>query len=94
MIENWNHLPHWLRAIILGNLIQGAFVALLRLLMGRFTWLEPMVQRLGPKALRGARARRAGEGFAVAVVWFALSWYVGRKAMAVQGAVVAWALRR
>jgi hypothetical protein len=93
LVDHWNHLPHWVRAIILGNVIQGAFVAVVRALAGRFVWLGSLVDRLGPKALRSGGARRTGEGIAAAVGWFALSWYVGHQVMGVQGKVVSWLLR-
>ena len=76
-----------------GNLIQAGFVAVLRMLVGRFVWLGPVVDRVGPKALR-SRGKRAGGGVAVAIVWFALSWYVGHKALLARSHFVSWMLRR
>lgn len=93
MFETWNHLPQFVRAIILGNVIQAVFVAVVRGLMRRFTWLKPWVDRLGPKALR-SRAGRTGEGIAIAIGWFLLSWYVGHKAMKLRGQLVGWVVKR
>ena len=88
LLESWDHLPHFVRAIILGNLIQAGFVTVVRLIVGRFQHLQPLVDRIGPRALRTRGAKGAGLG--VAIAWFVLSWYVGHAAMKWRGDVVGW----
>ena len=87
-MDSWNRVPPVLQSLVLGNLIQGAFVAVLRLARGRFRPLGPLLDRVGPKAVRDPNARRASAGCGVAVAWLALSWVVGHEALHLRRAIV------
>jgi hypothetical protein len=76
MWNNWNNIPHWLKAIIVGNIIQFVFLGVLRLLRDRYTWLVPIFNHVGPRAVRTPGSRRAG-GCLLGIVWIALSFIVG-----------------
>ena len=77
----WSHLPHWVRAVIIGNIVQAVFVAVVKLLRLKFDALGPVVDRIGPRAARSKGAKKLAGGFVAAVVWFALSWLVGHEAL-------------
>jgi len=92
LIYSWNHLPHWVRAMIVGNLIQAAAVALLRMLRERYVWLAPLFDRVGPKSLRAKTSN--GGCLLIWIFWFVLSWKVGHWAMWLRSRVVAWMVAR
>ena len=91
---DWNHLPRWVQAIIVGNLVQAAFVAVLRVVLGRFSQFQPLVDRIGPKALRSSNARKWGGGLVIAICWFIISIKVGHAAIRAKQWVVARVLTR
>jgi hypothetical protein len=80
-MDTWNHLPPFVQSLVLGNLIEWGFVALLRLIRGRFEPVGPLLDRIGPKSIRDRSARRTSAGCTVALAWFALSWLVGHEAL-------------
>ncbi len=88
-MDTWNRVPHVLQSLVLGTLIEGAFVLLLRAVRGRFEPVGPLLDRLGPKAVRDPAARRTSAGCGVAVAWFVLSWAVGHEAIRVKVWLVA-----
>ena len=90
----WASLPHVLQSLVLGNVIQWLFVATLRVARGRFQPIGPVLDRLGPRAVRDPAARRASAGCTVALAWFALSWIVGHEALRAKAWVVARLLHR
>ena len=87
-MDTWSHLPHVLQSLVLGNAIQFAFVAVLRLARGRLPQVGPVLDRLGPKAVRDPAARRTSAGCGVAIAWCALSWVVGHEALRLRGMIV------
>lgn len=88
-MDTWNHLPPVLQALVLGNVIQTTFVVVLRLVRGRLPQVGPLLDRIGPKAVRSEQARRTSAGCGVAIVWFAMSWLVGHEALHVRRLIVA-----
>ena len=93
-MDTWNRLPPVLQSLVLGNVIQWAFVGALRLARGRFEPIGPLLDRLGPKSVRDPNARRTSAGCAVAVAWLGLSWVVGHEALRVRHLIVAHLLHR
>ena len=94
MPDTWTRLPHVLQSLVVGTLIDGGFVAVLRLARGRFPPVGPVLDRLGPKAVRDPAARRTSAGCGVALAWFALSWLVGHEALHARRWVIAHLLHR
>ena len=88
-MDTWNHLPHVLQSLVLGTVIEAAFVAVLRVVRGKFEPIGPLLDRIGPKAVRDPNARRTSAGCGVAVVWFVVSWFVGHEALHVRRLIVA-----
>ncbi len=93
-MDTWNHLPHLLQSLVLGTLIEGAFIAVLRLVRGRFEPIGPLLDRLGPKTVRDPNARRTSAGCTAAIAWFLLSWFVGHWALHARRWIVAHLLHR
>ena len=93
-MDTWSRVPPVLQSLVLGNVIQIAFVAVLRLVRGRLPQAGPLLDRLGPKAVRDPAARRTSAGCGVAVAWFALSWLVGHEALHARGQIVHHLLHR
>ena len=87
-MDTWSHLPPLLQYLVLGTLIEGAFVLALRLIRGRLPEVGPLLDRLGPKAVRDPKARRTSAGCGVAIAWFALSWLVGHEALRLERWIV------
>ena len=93
-MDTWNHVPHILQSLVLGTLIEGAFIGVLRLARGRFAPIGPVLDRIGPKKVRDPQARRASAGCAVALAWFALAWVLGHEALRAKAWIVASLLHR
>ena len=87
-MDTWSHIPPPLQSLVLGNAIQFAVVFALRLARGRAPAIGPLLDRVGPKAVRDPTARRTSAGCGVAVVWLALSWVVGHEALHARGQIV------
>jgi hypothetical protein len=93
-MDTWNRLPHVLQSLVLGTLIEGAFIGALRLARGRFEPIGPLLDRIGPRAVRDPNARRTSAGCGVAIAWFFLSWLVGHEALRAKYWIVAHLLHR
>ncbi len=92
-VHFWNHLPTFIQRILLGNLIQLIFVVLLRIVLKRYGWLQPVIDRVGPRRLRTQSERRGG-CLLIGIAWFALSWYVGHWGYKAVDTIVHWMLGR
>ena len=93
-MDTWNRLPHVLQSLVVGTLIDGAFIGVLRLARGRFAPIGPVLDRIGPRKVRDPNARRASAGCAVALGWFVVSCIVGHEALRAKHWIVARLLHR
>ncbi len=80
-MDTWNRLPPALQSLVLGTLLDGAFLALLRLARGRFERVGPLLDRFGPKAARDPHARRTPAGCGPALAGLAVSWLIAHEAL-------------